>query len=153
MNLLSTGSDVMISPEDQQRLSAALPEFDESNPSFLSSSGTPLPDEINAIIAGVLKAVRNGQPVTVSTLPREVTTTTAASMLGISRPTLMKMIRNGRLSSRKVGTHHKLDAFEVLRVRDAIEEEKVQAVFEVMDIEHELEHSHRTRGSATEPAN
>lgn len=37
-------------------------------------------------------------------------TTEAASMLGVSRPTLMKLIESGELESEMVGTHHRIPA-------------------------------------------
>lgn len=59
--------------------------------------GKSLPPEINNAIVQVLHAIKEGLPISISTLPEEVTTTTAASMLGITRPTLMKHVRNGRI--------------------------------------------------------
>lgn len=37
-------------------------------------------------------------------------TTDAAALLGISRPTLMKYIESGEISHVKVGTHHRIPA-------------------------------------------
>ena len=40
----------------------------------------------------------------------QFTTTEAARMLGISRPTLMKLIESGEIDSIKVATHHRIPA-------------------------------------------
>jgi excisionase family DNA binding protein len=52
-------------------------------------------------------------------VPNVLTTTTAAAMLGLSRPTLMKMIADGEIPSHKVGSHHRLAAEDVLQAKCA----------------------------------
>lgn len=45
----------------------------------------------------------------------QFTTTEAARMLGISRPTLMKLIDSGELDSVKVASHHRIPAPAIAR--------------------------------------
>ncbi len=52
---------------------------------------------LGLLLQNVLHAVAAGSTVTVPAIPQEVTTSTAAAMLGISRPALMKMPRDGLL--------------------------------------------------------
>lgn len=42
------------------------------------------------------------------------TTTEAATMLGLSRPTLMKLVESGEVEHAKVGTHHRIPAQAIL---------------------------------------
>jgi excisionase family DNA binding protein len=59
------------------------------------------------------------------------TTTEAATMLGLSRPTLMKLIESGEIAHIKVGTHHRIPAQAVLkfqRTRRARREEAAKAL-------------------------
>lgn len=84
-----------------------------------SAPSQPLPREIGLLIQDVLRAVAAGASVSISTLPREVTTSTAAAMLGISRPTLMKLIKEGTIPAHKVGSHTRLTADDVLVARRA----------------------------------
>ena len=74
---------------------------------------TPLPREIGVLLQQVLQAVARGLTVTVTAIPAEVTTVTAAAMVGVSRPTLMRMIRDGELPAHKVGTHTRLASADV----------------------------------------
>ena len=53
-------------------------------------------------------------------------------------PTVMKYIRNGRLSARKVGSHHRLKSQEVLEIIREMKQEQRNAIFELMDIEESL---------------
>ncbi|MCC6855664.1 MAG: helix-turn-helix domain-containing protein [Microbacteriaceae bacterium] len=77
-----------------------------------------IPQRLSEVLLHVLKQTAVGGAVTVRTLPDEVTTTVAADMLGVSRPTLMKMISAGELSARQVGSHKRLKAADVLNLRD-----------------------------------
>ncbi|GIG37660.1 helix-turn-helix domain-containing protein [Cellulomonas pakistanensis] len=77
----------------------------------------PAPAELSRLITAVVDAVAAGGTVTVGAMPDELTTTAAAELLGVSRPTLMKLIANGDLPAHKVGTHTRLLAEDVVAFR------------------------------------
>lgn len=107
--------------------------------SAFTANRTPeMPKELRELLNAVLQAVKNEQSISISMLPKEVTTTTAAAMLDVSRPTVMKYIRNGRLSARKVGTHHRLKSEEVLALLEELKQQQRDAIFELMDYEDSL---------------
>lgn len=61
------------------------------------------------------------------------TTTEAATMLGISRPTLMKLVDSGEIDHLKVGTHHRIPAQAILgfqRARTARRQKAAEALAE-----------------------
>ena len=91
----------------------------------------PLPRELGVLLQEVLRAVASGSTVTVVTTPSVVTTSTAAALLGISRPTLMKMIREGVIEAHKVGTHTRLRTQDVLEAKRA-RRERERAAFEAL---------------------
>lgn len=101
--------------EEAQALIAAVgAEF-----STITISGADLheqvtvPADLAQIIHNIVLAMASGDRISVATLPEELTTTVAAKQLGVSRPTLMKMINNDEIASYKVGTHHRLLAVDV----------------------------------------
>lgn len=49
----------------------------------------------------------------------EFTTNEAAVILNVSRATVMKLLSEGRLSARKVGSHHRVTAESLLAFREA----------------------------------
>lgn len=77
----------------------------------------PLPSHVTRFIRDVLDSVLTHGSVQVRSTPEIVTTTVAADMLGVSRPTLMKLIRDGSLPSHKVGTHARLLSTDVMTFR------------------------------------
>ena len=61
------------------------------------------------------------------------TTTEAATMLGLSRATLMKLVDSGEIDHVKVGTHHRIPAQAILdfqRARKARREKAAEALAE-----------------------
>lgn len=88
----------------------------------LASVGTEgdthaLPPELASVLEQAVKLLARGQTIVVGTRPSSLTTTAAASMLGISRPTLMKMVRDGEIEAHKVGTHTRLRTEDIDRLR------------------------------------
>lgn len=76
-----------------------------------------LPESLEKLVLHVIVSAANGGAVTVRTMPDELTTTVAAEMIGVSRPTLMKLIASGEIGARDVGSHKRLKAREVLEFR------------------------------------
>lgn len=97
-----------------------------------------LPAEVARVLELVLEAVAECRPVSVAAMPENLTTTAAAGLLGLSRPTLMKLVREGRIAAHKVGSHHRLRSADVLTLKDELRLERQQAVFDVMDLEDKL---------------
>ncbi|MFH8252856.1 helix-turn-helix domain-containing protein [Microbacterium sp. B2969] len=79
-------------------------------------STADVPAELSSLLAHVLRGLAGGR-VSVATLPEELTTTVAAELVGVSRPTLMKLVQGGELASRQVGSHTRLRTADVLALR------------------------------------
>lgn len=79
-----------------------------------SGQTVTLPRELSGLLTRILETVARGGTVTVSSMPEDVTTTTAADLLGVSRPTLMKMIGRDEIAFHKVGSHTRLRSTDVL---------------------------------------
>lgn len=132
------GRSVMITSEEQKSIERFFNAVGSDASDFATSEKTTLPDDVARIINIVLGAISEGQTISISTLPKEITTTTAASMLDVSRPTVMKYIRSGRLSARKVGSHHRLKSQEVLELLEELKQEQRKAIFELINLEESL---------------
>ncbi len=66
----------------------------------------------------LLSATAEGDDVTIVRSRREVTTQQAAKLLNVSRPTIVKLIDNGELPSRMVGSHRRIPLADLLQFRD-----------------------------------
>lgn len=59
-------------------------------------------------VARIVDAKARGREIVVTRGSAEVTPTEAAVLLGMSRPQVRKLMDDGRLAFRKVGTHHRV---------------------------------------------
>lgn len=94
-----------------------------------------VPPELAGVLAEVVRIVAAGGTVTIGSMPDELTTTSAADLLGISRPTLMKLVREGQIVAHKVGTHTRLNTADVLAYRDRLRERQRAALQDLRDFE------------------
>lgn len=69
-------------------------------------------------IERVLETMAEGGGVAIIALDAELTTQEAADLLGVSRPTLIKLLEDGALPFRVLGAHRRLKAADVLAFRD-----------------------------------
>lgn len=138
-----TGERGMVLANERQlnqarRVVEALPHARQSfTATAPSGESIPLPPELSAIMSRILRAMAEGGTITVSAMPEELTTTMAAKQLGVSRPTLMKMIREREIKARKVGTHTRLRTADVLKFRRQRRERRRRAFAELRALEEE----------------
>lgn len=58
-------------------------------------------DALSRLVMSVIESVSKGDTVTISTIPEEISAPTAASMLGVSRPTFLKWAKERNLTTKK----------------------------------------------------
>lgn len=97
-----------------------------------------IPPALAAVITRVIETLARGGTLTVGSMPEEVTTTVAAQHLGVSRPTLIKLIDSGVIPARKVGTHRRLRSADVVAYKRQRLEEQKAAFAELLELEDEL---------------
>lgn len=97
-----------------------------------------LGESLSQLIAHVIEGAANRGSITVRTMPEEVSTTVAAHELGISRPTLMKMIRAGQIPSHNVGSHTRLRYADVREVAARINAQKDEAFLKLLRVSDTL---------------
>lgn len=89
---------------------------------FLASSApgdrVELPEEIYRVLRQVVEALRQGLAVTVAPLAQALTTQQAADLLGVSRPTVIKLLDQGKIPFERVGTHRRILLRDLLAYRE-----------------------------------
>lgn len=68
---------------------------------------TEVPAAVYQVLQQVVESMRQGQAVTIQPQSRVLTTQQAADLLGISRPTLVKLLDAGEIPFERVGTAHR----------------------------------------------
>lgn len=135
---ISATNEVLLSADEQSAARDFVRSLEGQPPRVASDRDAALPTAVARVLELVLEAMAEGRPVSVAAMPENLTTTAAAGLLGLSRPTLMKLVREGRIPSHKVGSHHRLRSIDVLALQDELRLERQQAVFDVMDFDDDL---------------
>lgn len=96
-------------------------------------------EALSCMVTELISALAAGKDIQLRTHPQSMTTTQAARHIGISRPTLMKAIRNKDIPAHMVGTHHRLRFTDVEKFRKKLlseqAAEKGKALLELWEFE------------------
>jgi excisionase family DNA binding protein len=89
---------------------------------FLSGSApgdrVELPVEMYRLLRQVVGALQQGFAVSVVPVTRTLTTQQAAELLGLSRPTVIKLLDDGKIPFERVGTHRRILLRDLLEYRE-----------------------------------
>lgn len=87
-----------------------------------------IPSEVHDILVQVVEAMREGKAVTVTPNERTLTTQETADLLGVSRPTVVKLIESGILPAQRLSTRRTLQLTDVLAFRERRRQEQLDAI-------------------------
>jgi excisionase family DNA binding protein len=83
-----------------------------------------LPAPVYDVLVQVVEALRAGRAITVAPLAQRLTTQEAADLLGVSRPTLVKLLESGAIPYEQPGRHRRVRLVDLLTYRDARRNER-----------------------------
>jgi excisionase family DNA binding protein len=97
-----------------------------------------IPAAVARLFKDILTQMSEGNTVTILPLPVELTTQQAANLLNLSRPYLIGLLAGGKIPYRKVGTHRRIYAKDVLAYKKAIDSDRNRALNELAKQAQEL---------------
>ncbi|MBP9233241.1 MAG: helix-turn-helix domain-containing protein [Hyphomonadaceae bacterium] len=108
---------------------------------LMSPQGDPLelPADAAQLILDILGHMARGDAVTLIPVHAELTTQQAADLLNVSRPTLVKLLEEGRLTFQKPGRHRRIKFEEVMRYKQESERARNSALDELAAIGEDIE--------------
>ncbi len=77
-----------------------------------------LPRSVHQALTKVVAALHAGKAVTIAPQTMKLTTQQAADLLGVSRPTVIRLITDGTLAAERIGNRHRLLLDDVLAYRE-----------------------------------
>ncbi|MEB0265077.1 TA system antitoxin ParD family protein [Cryobacterium sp. 10I5] len=124
-----------------ERLLRAQQEWRETAAAYAMGMRTVEPDVMPAPVpvepaADDVEALKEAQDAQEAA---EMTSTTAASVLGVSRPTLMKIVNEGLLPSHKVGAHHLFKPADVAKLAEVRHADRLDAFAKLRELDEALE--------------
>lgn len=94
--------------------------------------------ETAELVARVVDARARGQQILVTRGNAEVTPNEAAELLGMSRPQVRKLMDQGVLDFRKVGSHHRIRVSSIQAFLDAERPRRRAALDDLADVQDDL---------------
>ncbi|WP_433732586.1 excisionase family DNA-binding protein (plasmid) [Actinoplanes sp. CA-051413] len=107
----------------------------------LNAGGTgsvAVPELVVDLLRQVCAVLDRGDGVVVSEVARKLTTSEAARVLGVSRPTLIALLDKSEIASHRVGTHRRVALTDVLAYRRQRVAQQRQAYEAMMAEQDEL---------------
>lgn len=91
----------------------------------------PIPEEIFRILDQVTNALADGDGITVIPQDMMMTTQQAADFLGVSRPTLVRLLEEGEIPFDRPGRHRRVRLRDLVEYQDAFRAERRAALREL----------------------
>ncbi len=129
---------VSVSPAEQEEIRALLGALSQGNALRISDYTLPLTPSLVEALQRYLEPLASGEPVVVVPLEAELTTQQAADLLGISRPYLIRLLEEGKIPYRKVGTHRRIRARDLLAYKERSRREGERILKELTEEAQEL---------------
>ena len=97
-----------------------------------------IPTPVISLLREILDHMAHGKGVAVMPLHTELTTRQAADLLQVSRTRLVQILDQGRIPCRKVGSHRRIRAEDILAYRRKTESRRREALDELTARDQEL---------------
>ncbi len=142
VSVVPGAGDVALARDALRLVDEALTENATDDPVTLTVGGAAekvvVPKTVVALLSRILANLANGEGVAVIPVDRELSTQKAADMLNVSRPFLIRLLDEGRIDFRLVGTHRRVKAASLLRYLSQDEIERRSAADELSRMTKEL---------------
>jgi excisionase family DNA binding protein len=109
-----------------------------------------IPPSIAREVVTLLAAYADGRTPIVAAADDEVSTQEAALILNLSRPTVVKLLDEGRIPFRKPGTHRRVQMSDLIGFKARLEQDRTAALDKLASLTQEAVESARQKGSLTE---
>lgn len=133
---LPTPDETLVARHAVQAIRALVPSDKPSNLRFVSSEKSEevqvtVPAGALHLLIRILSHMANGDAVTLMPVQAELTTQKAADLLGVSRPYLIRLLEDGTIPHRKVGTHRRVRAMDLIEYKRRDDAERREALDEL----------------------
>jgi len=135
-------ADSALAKESSQRLAAHMGHAEGLRLELKTGTESEelvLPPSALRLLLGVLTEMGQGNAVTLTPIRAELTTQQAADLLNVSRPHLVKLLDEGAIPSRKVGTHRRVQLEDLLTYKRDFQNRRHAALDELQALSQDLD--------------
>jgi excisionase family DNA binding protein len=139
-----TAADAQLARESSRRLTqflAAKPKKSlrlRIEPENEPEESISIPVTAFRLLNSILTEMAKGNAVTLIPVHAELTTQQAAHILNVSRPFLIEQLEKGAIPYRKVGTHRRVMFKDLMKYKQTMDRNRLNALEELSAIDQEL---------------
>jgi len=127
--------ETLLPPQDAEVLAATEAVLDPRHSSLrlVAADGAEveLSDDLRSVLTRVVTSLRRGQAITLAPHAMRLTTQQAAEILGVSRPTLIKLLDDGKIPFETPNRHRRIRLVDLLNFQAQRRAERRDAVNEL----------------------
>jgi excisionase family DNA binding protein len=130
-----TKEEQELASESYKTLNATLEGLRSENPEIEieeTEEKIRIPLSALKLLAKILKATSQGKSVSLMPVATEMTTQSAAEVLGFSRPHLIKLLESGDIPYTKVGRHRRIKFEDVMSYKSKTKEARRNLLIQMM---------------------
>ena len=107
---------VIVPPSDAEQIRELSRMLQLGNPALLGPQNEriELPESVYHVLKDVVRYMKAGRAITLVPQKQQLTTQSAANMLGCSRPHVIKLLETGAIPFQKVGQHRRVLLKDIL---------------------------------------
>ncbi|WP_199589868.1 helix-turn-helix domain-containing protein [Lujinxingia litoralis] len=137
-------------PRDQRESVAALLDLlthVEAHPQqpaaykLVSPSGDviDLPESVFLLLERIIEVLASGDAITVVPVGKELTTQQAANILNVSRQYLVRLLNDGRIPFRKIGTHRRVRMEDLLAYKRQRDRDRIASLDDLSQLSQDFD--------------
>ena len=137
---MPTDKESALAAETGRQIASVIHEAETVSAHFgpKGAATVELPVAAVRLLLDILKQMARGNAVTLMPVHTELTTQQAADLLNVSRTHLVQLLDEEKIPHRKVGTHRRVRAEDVLAYRRETERARRRALDELTELDEEL---------------
>lgn len=132
--------DQKVAGESYKTLASVIEQINSEQPEIEieeTSNKIKIPLSALKLLGDILKAMGQGKLISIVPVASELTTQAASEILGCSRPHLVKLLEDGKITFTKVGKHRRIKFEDIRSYKKQMKAQQKQNIIDIMNSDEE----------------